>query len=231
MKLSTLLLAVCLGSAATAAASAATYDITIASDDGTITGVMTGDGSGLVTSFTGTATGFYGGAAIFNGPVTLGQSSGGPTFPIDDKFTTTPDYFSTGDGSSGGGLGLTTANAGTNYNFRIYDYTDTNNNYGLQTGWFVSSGYNRRASRSRRCRNRRLGSSWRLGSSDLARPATPFAAVRLSPRSDRPPKATKSATAPSARRAPSCLCIIVHAGDVSQPRSAVSTSVAAGQVV
>jgi hypothetical protein len=45
-------------------------------------------------------------------------------------------------GQSSGGLGLTTANAGTNYNFRIYDYTDTNNNYGLQTGWFVSSGYN-----------------------------------------------------------------------------------------
>jgi PEP-CTERM motif len=27
------------------------------------------------------------------------------------------------------------------YNFRIYDYTDVNNNYGVQTGWFGSSGY------------------------------------------------------------------------------------------
>lgn len=138
MKLLPLALAVLIGGAATA--SAATYDITIASGDGTITGVMTVDSSNVVTSFVGTASGFYGGAAIFNGPVMLGQSSGGPGFPIDDEFVTTPDYFSTGDGSSGGGLGLTTTNAGTNYNFRIYDYTDTFNNYGVRTAWFGDSG-------------------------------------------------------------------------------------------
>ena len=28
------------------------------------------------------------------------------------------------------------------YNFRIYDYADMYNNYGVQTGWFGSSGYN-----------------------------------------------------------------------------------------
>ena len=140
MKLPSLLLAFVVAGSAVTAASAATYDITISSSDGTIAGVMTVDGSGVVTSFTGTASGFDGGAAIFNGPVTLGQSSGGPTFPIDDKFSTTPDYFSTGDGSSGGGLGLTTANGGTNYNFRIYDYTDTYNNYGVHTAWFGDLG-------------------------------------------------------------------------------------------
>jgi PEP-CTERM motif len=138
MKLLPFALAVVLGGTATA--SAATYDITIASGDGTITGVMTVNASDVVTSFVGTASGFDGGAAIFNGPVELGQSSGGPVFPIDQKFVTTPDYFSTGDGSSGGGLGLTTTNAGTNYNFRIYDYTDTCNNYGVHTAWFGDSG-------------------------------------------------------------------------------------------
>src|SRR5271155_2898109 len=97
MKISSLALAVLLSGAAITAASAATYDITIASGDGTITGVMSVDSSGLVTSFTGTASGFDGGEAIFNGPVALGQSSGGPAFLIDNKFSTTPEYFSTGD--------------------------------------------------------------------------------------------------------------------------------------
>jgi len=102
---------------------------------------MTVDSSGVVTSFSGTASGFDGGVAIFNGPVALGQSSGGPSFFIDDKFSTTPDYFSTGNNTGGGGLGLTTtANPGTNYNFRIYDYTDTFNNYGVYTAWFGDSG-------------------------------------------------------------------------------------------
>ena len=41
-------------------------------------------------------------------------------------------------GTSGGGLLLTN---GT-FNFRVYDYVDTFNNYGDQLAWFVSSGYN-----------------------------------------------------------------------------------------
>jgi hypothetical protein len=137
MKLLPLVLAVAVCGASAATASAATYDITIASGDGTITGVMTVNGSDVVTSFVGTASGFFGGAAIFNGPVTLGQGAGGPTFTIDDKFTTTPDYFSTGGNGYGGGLGLLTT---AGYNFRIYDYTDIFNNYGVRTAWFGDSG-------------------------------------------------------------------------------------------
>ena len=110
MKLSTMLLAFILAGAAGTAASAATYDITLTARDGTITGVMTVDASGLVTSFTGTASGF-GGNPVFNGAVELGQGAGGPVFLplIDNKFSTTPDYFSAGDCCSGGGLGLVTA--------------------------------------------------------------------------------------------------------------------------
>ena len=63
-----------------------------------------------MTSFTGTASGF-GGNPVFNGAVELGQGAGGPVFLplIDNKFSTTPDYFSAGDCCSGGGLGLVTA--------------------------------------------------------------------------------------------------------------------------
>jgi hypothetical protein len=57
MKLSPFVLALMIGGAAITAASAATYDITIASGDGTIAGLMTVDNSGLVTSFVGTASG------------------------------------------------------------------------------------------------------------------------------------------------------------------------------
>ena len=139
MKLSPFILAIMIGGAATTAASAVTYDITLTSGDGTITGFMTVDNSGLVTSFVGTASGFDSNA-VFNGPVTLGQGAGGPNFVyIDDKFTPVANYFSAGDCCSGGGLGLVTA---AGYNFRIYDYTDTFNDYGVQTGWFGSSGYN-----------------------------------------------------------------------------------------
>jgi PEP-CTERM motif len=93
-----------------------------------------------VTSFVGTATGFDTNP-VFSGPVTLGQGAGGPTFlpNIDNKFSTTPNYFSTGGNGVGGGLGLVTA---AGYNFRTYDYTDAYHDYGVQTGWFVSSGYN-----------------------------------------------------------------------------------------
>src|SRR5271165_1217432 len=108
MKFLPAVLAVLVGLAAIPAASAATYDITITSGDGRITGAMTVNSSDVVTSFVGTASGFGGGLAIFNGPVDLGQGSGGPVFTIDDKFTTTPDYFSTGGNGYGGGLGLMT---------------------------------------------------------------------------------------------------------------------------
>ncbi len=137
MKLSPFVLALMIGGAAITAASAATYEITIASGDGTIAGLMTVDNSGLVTSFVGTASGFDTNP-IFNGPVTLGQGPGGPNFVyIDDKFAPVANYFSAGDCCSGGGLGLVTA---AGYNFRIYDYTDTFNNYGVHTAWFGDSG-------------------------------------------------------------------------------------------
>ena len=137
MKILPLVLAILVGGAAIPAVSAATYDITITSGDGTITGTMTVNSSDVVTSFTGTASGFGLGNPIFNGPVDLGQGAGGPVFTIDNKFTTTPDYFSTGGNGYGGGLGLVTA---AGYNFRIYDYTDTYNNYGVDTAWFGDSG-------------------------------------------------------------------------------------------
>lgn len=119
-----------------ASASAAVYQVDILADTGEITGTLTVTGT-TVTDFTGTASGFgFGG--IFDGPVTLGQSAGGPVFVGDNQWNAAAPYVSAGDGTTGGGLLLTN---GT-YNFRIYDYTDAFNNYGDQLGWFVEYGYN-----------------------------------------------------------------------------------------
>jgi hypothetical protein len=111
-------------------ASANEYYIDIQGQTGEITGDLTTVGT-TVTSFTGVASGFgFGG--IFDGPTTLGQSSGGPTFTGDNQFVGGPYYVTD--------LGLLLTNG--SYNFRIYDYTDTFNNYGVQLAWFGSSGYN-----------------------------------------------------------------------------------------
>ena len=117
--------------------SANVISIDIVADTGEITGDLTVMGT-TVTGFTGTASGFDVDGGIFNGPVTLGQSSGGPTFVGDDQWGAGPYYVSSGDGGSGGGLLLTNGA----YNFRIYDYTDTFNNYGDQLAWFAESGLN-----------------------------------------------------------------------------------------
>jgi hypothetical protein len=117
-------------------ASATVYSVDIQADTGDITGTLSVTGT-TVTDFTGTASGFgFGG--IFDGPVTLGQNSGGPSFTGDDQWAGAPYYVTEGDGTTGGGWLLTNGA----YNFRVYDYVDTFNNYGDQLAWFVSSGYN-----------------------------------------------------------------------------------------
>lgn len=142
MKKSILALAAFVASTAVGAilptsASARTFDISITDRTlfgvtgvGTITGQITVVGDN-VTAFTGTASGFgYGG--LFDGPVTLGQNSGGPAFTVDDKWVG-GTY-----GVDGEGIGLTNGK----YNFRLYDYYDSNNNYGNQLGYFAASGFN-----------------------------------------------------------------------------------------
>jgi len=131
MKLSKLSIACALAGALFAtSASASVYFVDIQGLTGEITGDLTVTGT-TVTAFTGTASGFgFGG--IFDGPTTLGQSSGGPTFTGDNQWVGSPYYVSS--------VGLLLTN-GT-YNFKIYDYTDTFNNYGDQLAWFGSSGYN-----------------------------------------------------------------------------------------
>ena len=118
---------------------AAVYNVDIKANPGyvgEITGVITITGT-TVTAFTGTASGFgFGG--IFDGPTTLGQSPGGPSFVGDNQWAGAPYYVTAGDGGSGGGWLLTNGS----YNFRIYDYVDAFNNYGDQLAWFGSSGYN-----------------------------------------------------------------------------------------
>ena len=138
MKLSKLSIACALAGAlfATSASATTVYSVDIIAGTGEITGTATVTGA-TVTDFTGTASGF-GFAGIFDGPVTLGQSSGGPTFVGDDQWAGAPYYVTEGDGTTGGGWLLTN---GT-YNFRVYDYVDTFNNYGDQLGWFVEYGYN-----------------------------------------------------------------------------------------
>jgi hypothetical protein len=120
-------------------ASAAVYHVEIIANPGfvgQIIGDITVTGT-TVTAFTGTASGFgFGG--IFDGPTTLGQSPGGPSFVGDNQWAGAPYYVTAGDGGSGGGWLLTNGS----YNFRIYDYTDANNNYGDQLAWFGASGYN-----------------------------------------------------------------------------------------
>ena len=131
MRAKALALAIAIGwVAASSPTSAAVqaYDFTAIAGAEKITGILTVDTTtNVVQSFTGTASGFDGGLPLFNGPVTLGLSSGGYDFAVDNKFFTTPDYFSPSFGGVGDccGLGLTTTNAGTNYNFRLYDYVNT----------------------------------------------------------------------------------------------------------
>ena len=120
-------------------ASATVYSVDIKADTGEIIGDLTVMGT-TVTDFTGTASGFGTvGCCDDDGPVTLGASGiYGPSFVGDNQWGSAPYYVSSGDGTSGGGLLLTN---GT-FNFRVYDYVDTFNNYGDQLAWFVSSGYN-----------------------------------------------------------------------------------------
>jgi PEP-CTERM motif len=121
-------------------ASASVYFVTFAAGTEIISGDLTVVGT-TATAFTGTATGFGTPNPVFDGPVVLGQSSGGPTFPGDNKWNSSgPYYVSGGNSLTGGGLQLTTNNAGTNYNFLIFDYVDTFNNYGDRIAWFGSSG-------------------------------------------------------------------------------------------
>jgi PEP-CTERM motif len=147
MRAKALALAVAIGGAALAAPASAAlqaYDFTAIAGGEEITGILTVDTTtNVVQSFTGTASGFAGGSSLFNGPVTLGLSSGGYDFAVDNKFFTSPDYFSPSFGGVGDccGLGLTTTNAGTNYNFRLYDYVNaTPSNFGPRLAWFGSSG-------------------------------------------------------------------------------------------
>jgi hypothetical protein len=147
MRAKALALAIAIGwVAASSPTSAAVqaYDFTAIAGAEKITGILTVDTTtNVVQSFTGTASGFDGGLPLFNGPVTLGLSSGGYDFAVDNKFFTTPDYFSPSFGGVGDccGLGLTTTNAGTNYNFRLYDYVNTTpSNFGPHLAWFGSSG-------------------------------------------------------------------------------------------
>jgi hypothetical protein len=143
MKLSELSIACALAGALFATpASASTFSIDIDSFNAsfgsteTITGNITVVG-GTVTAFSGVASGFaptFG--STFIGPVFLGQSSGGPAFVGDNTWGSSPYYVGSGDGGSGGGLLLTNGS----YNFRVYDYVDTFNNYGVYVAWFGSSG-------------------------------------------------------------------------------------------
>jgi hypothetical protein len=145
MKLSKLSIACALAGALSAtSASATTYSVDIVADTGEIAGTITVSGT-TVTAFTGTATGFvymgndFGG--IWDGPVTLGQGSDGPDFSAlgDNQWNSSgPYYVSPGNALVAGGVLLTNGK----YSFRVYDYTDTNNNYGDQLAWFVSSGFN-----------------------------------------------------------------------------------------
>ncbi len=141
MKLSISIACALLGALFATSASAEVYFIDIVSSAGEIAGDLTVTGT-TVTAFTGTASGFGSPNPVFVGPVVLGQSSGGPTFPGDNQWNSSgPYYVSAGNSLTGGGLQLTTNNAGTNYNFLIYDYVDaSNNNFGDRLAWFGSSG-------------------------------------------------------------------------------------------
>ena len=100
------------------------------------TGEITGDLTTMeitVTGFTGVASGFGFRRGHLQRSRHSGTEFGWPDVCRRRPMGAGPYYVSSGDGGSGGGLLLTNGA----YNFRIYDYTDTFNNYGDQLAWFA----------------------------------------------------------------------------------------------